>query len=450
MNDNSITLTTSEQRRLTVLNQVEAGRLSKEEAAELLGITERQIRRLRTAFRRRGVGALVHGNRGRRPINAVDPDLVSRVVELATTTYAGFNQHHLAEMLAERENLAISRPTLQRILAVAGVPPPRHRRPPKHRQRRDRYPREGMLLQLDASPHDWLEGRGPRLSLVGAIDDATSIVPWGVFRDQEDAQGYFQLMHQVGLRHGIPMAVYSDHHSIFRMTKNKELTLEEQLAGRRRPTQFGRLLEELGVEQILAHSPQAKGRVERLWGTFQDRLTSELRLAGASTRLQAQEVLVDMLPRHNQRFAIPALEPDSGWVPWPADRRMDEYFCFKYQRVVARDNTVRFEGYLLDIPPQPGGSLARARIEVQQRFDGTLAVYRAGVCLVHKLLEDPPDFYRVGSQSDAPDQPPPVRAPRPRKVESPKQPWTPDSGHPWRQGFEARGDRPTTTPGQSR
>ena len=228
------------------------------------------------------------------------------------------------------------------------------------------------------------------------------------------------------------MAVYCDHHSIFHMTKNKELTLEEQLAGRRRPTQFGRLLEELGVEQILAHSPQAKGRVERLWGTFQDRLTSELRLAGASTRLQVQEVLVDMLPRHNRRFAIPALEPDSGWVPWPADRRMDEYFCFKYQRVVARDNTVRFEGYLLDIPPQPGGSLARARIEVQQRFDGTLAVYR------------------VGSQSHAPDEPAPVRAPRPRTMESPKQPWTPDSGHPWRQGFEARRDRPTTTPGQNR
>jgi hypothetical protein len=195
---------------------------------------------------------------------------------------------------------------------------------------------------------------GVHLVIVGG--DATSIVPWGVFRDQEDAQGYFQLMHQVGLRHGIPMAVYSDHHSVFQMTKNKELTLEEQLAGRRRPTQFGRLLEELGVEQILAHSPQAKGRVERLWGTFQDRLTSELRLAGASTRLQAQEVLVDMLPRHNRRFAIPALEPDSGWVPWPADRRMDEYFCFKYQRVVARDNTVRFEGYLLDIHLNPAAA----------------------------------------------------------------------------------------------
>lgn len=272
---------------------------------------------------------------------------------------------------------------------------------------------------------------------MGAIDDATSIVPWGVFRDQEDAQGYFQLMHQVVVRHGIPMAVYSDHHSIFHMTKNKELTLEEQLAGRRRPTQFGRLLDELGIEQILAHSPQAKGRVERLWGTFQDRLTSELRLAGASTRLHAQEVLVDMLPRHNQRFAIPPLDPDPAWMPWPADRLMEEFFCFKYGRVVARDNTVKFEGYLLDIPPQPGGSLARARIEVQQRFDGTLAVYRAGVCLARQVLEDPPDYYRVGSHSDAPDEPPPVKASKPRTGRPPKGPWTPDSGHPWRRGFKA-------------
>ena len=438
MEEESITLGPAERRRLEVMSLLGAGRVTNDEAAELLGLSVRQVQRLNSAYRRRGVRALIHGNRGRRPVNALDVELTRRVVELAKDTYSGFNQHHLAEMLAEREGLFVSRPTLQRVLTAAGLSAPRTRRPPKHRQRRDRYAQEGMLLQIDASPHDWLEGRGPRLSLVGGIDDATNMVPWGVFRDQEDAEGYFQLMHQVVVRHGIPMAVYCDRHSIFHMTKDKELTLEEQLAGRRRPTQFGRLLDELGVEMILAHSPQAKGRVERLWGTFQDRLTSELRLARASTRMEAQEVLVDMLPRHNRRFIVPPLDPEPAWIPWPADRRLEEYFCFKYPRVVARDNTVRFEGYLLDIPPQPSGSLARARVEVQQRFDGNIDIYRKGTCLVTKLLDDPPDSYRVGAVSQAADEPPPLRIPKPRQVQPPTQPRKPGSDHPWRRPVKAQ------------
>jgi transposase len=279
----SITLTTLEQRRLSVLVDVEAGRLGPAGAAELLGISVRQLRRVRAAYRERGVQALIHGNRGRPPANTLAGALAPRVVELATTTYAGFNQHHFTEMLAEHEGLTLSRSTVRRILTEAGVPAPHRRRPPRHRQRRDRYPREGMLLQVDGSRHDWLEGRGPYLSLVGAIDDATGLVPSACFREQEDAQGYFTVMRQVVQRHGIPYALYSDQHSIFMVGKGNP-TLEEQLTGSRRPTQFGRLLDELGVRLILARSPQAKGRVERLWGTFQDRLTSELRLAGAASR----------------------------------------------------------------------------------------------------------------------------------------------------------------------
>lgn len=432
MNEDSITLGPAERRRLDVLTDLGSGRLLNHEAAGLLGISIRQLQRLHAAFRRRGPTALIHGNRGRRPVNALDAEVTRKVVGLAADRYIGFNQHHLAEMLREREGIDVSRPTLQRMLADAGLAPPRTRRPPKHRQRRDRYPREGMLLQLDASPHDWLEGRGPRLSLVGAIDDATSMVPWGVFRDQEDAQGYFELMQEVTVRHGVPMAVYSDRHSIFWMTKHKELSHEEQLAGRRRPTQFGRLLNELGVEQILANSPQAKGRVERLWGTFQDRLTSELRLARATTKVEAQDILVDMLPRHNRRFAVPAFDDDPAWVRWPNDRLLAEYFCFKYRRVVARDNTVSFEGYRLDLPPQPGGSLARARIEVQQRFDGSLAVYHKGACLVTKLLDDPPNATRVGQDSFAADEPPPLKTAKPPLPPRSPKAWKPDAGHPWR------------------
>ena len=304
-----MTLTTQEQRRLMVLNQVGSGLLSSEQAAGLLGISERQLRRLRRGYEQEGAKALAHGNRGRPPANAVAAAVRQHVVTLATSRYQGFNHQHLTEMLAEHEQIDLSRPTVHRILKAAGVVSPR--------RRRDRFPREGMLLQIDASPHDWLEGRGPRLSLVGAIDDATGIVPWACFRVQEDAEGYFEVLRQTLQRQGVPLAVYSDRHGIFFRTANHKLTLEEQLDGRRGPTQFGRLLEELGIQLILARSPQGKGRVERLWGTFQDRLTSELRLAGAATKEQAQDVLAGFLPRHNRRFAVPPHDPTPAWLPAP-------------------------------------------------------------------------------------------------------------------------------------
>jgi len=434
MKGDSITLTTTEQRRLIVLNHLGAGALSNEGAAQLLHLSVRQVQRLHADYRVRGAAALAHGNRGRRPAHALDPEVARRVVELATDTYAGFNQQHLTEMLNEHEGLDLSRTTVHRILTAAGLRTPRRRRSPRHRQRRDRYPREGMLLQIDASRHDWLEGRGPRLSLVGAIDDATSKVPWATFREQEDAQGYFELMRQVVVRRGIPMAVYSDHHSIFWLTKDKELTLEQQFEGRRQPTQFGRLLEELGVELILAYSPQAKGRVERLWGTLQDRLTSELRLAGAATREQAQDVLIHSLPRHNRRFAVPAPDPELAWIPWPKDRHLDEFFCFKYRRVVDKDHTVRFGSHLLDIPVNPGQSLARARVTVHEGFDGSLAVFHDGICLTRQLLADPPTNYRVSPPSRVAEQPPIVRPPKApshsRTSAGPSKPTT--SNSPWK------------------
>lgn len=153
-----------------------------------------------------------------------------------------------------------------------------------------------MLLQADGSRHDWLEGRGPYLSLIGAIDDATGKVPYALFRDEEDAQGYFLLLKEIVASHGIPLALYHDRHGIFQRSPKEAETIEEQLEGKRKPTQFGRLMEELDIVSIPSRSPQARGRIERLWGTFQDRLVSELRIAGARTREEANRVLWDFLP----------------------------------------------------------------------------------------------------------------------------------------------------------
>ena len=165
---------------------------------------------------------------------------------------------------------------------------------------------EGLLLQIDGSRHDWLEGRGPYLTLVGAADDATGTVPFALFRRQEDAQGYMLMLRETIEHHGVPLALYSDRHGIFQRSPKEPESLAEQLRGRRDPTQFARALEELDIGLILAHTPQAKGRIERVWGTFQDRLVSELRLAGATTIDQANNVLWDFLPRFNRQFGVPA------------------------------------------------------------------------------------------------------------------------------------------------
>ena len=224
------------------------------------------------------------------PYKLIDASIREQVVDLAKTKYRGFNQQHFSEKLREKEGIPLSRSTVRRILLKEGIASPRKRKAPKHRSRRERYPQAGMLLQTDGSPHDWLEGRGPKLCLIGAIDDATGEVVYAHFQPTETTAGYIRMLRAITYSHGIPLALYHDRHSIFKVTDH-QITLDEQLAGKSPQTQLGRILDELGINSISANSPQAKGRVERLWETFQDRLVSELRLAGASNEGEANQVL---------------------------------------------------------------------------------------------------------------------------------------------------------------
>ena len=277
-----LTLSTKEQHRLQILNGVLQRYWTMQEEAPLLGVSERQGWRLLAAYRREGARGLVHKNRGRLPPNATPEAIQQQVVALARERYQGINHTQLTELLAEREGLRLSLATVRRLLVPAGLSSPRQRRPPNHRCRRPRMPQEGMLLQLDGSHHAWLEGRGPWLTLLLAVDHATGKVPSALFQEQEDTRGYLSLLQGIIGSRGVPMAVYTDGHAVFQSRRSGP-----EGAGNSRPTQWGRALEELGVTQILAHSPQAKGRVERPNGTFQDRLVAELRLAGASTLEEA-------------------------------------------------------------------------------------------------------------------------------------------------------------------
>ena len=287
------------------------------------------------------------------------------------------------------------------------------------------------------------------MSLIGAIDDATGKVPYALFREQEDAQGYFLLLRRVVDSCGIPMALYHDRHGIFERAKGEPESLEEQLEGRRKPTQFGRLMEELGITSIPSRSPQARGRIERLWGTFQDRLASELRLAGARTLDEANRLLWDFLPRYNQRFAISATEPGSAFRQVGEGFIPDEVFCFKYQRMVGSDNVVRFGEHRLQIRPNNGrSSYAHARVEIHERLDGSLAVYYQGCCLATKQAPPEAPVLRVRNIARAiPDMTnsdkfavPAIVAEETSELKPPHH-TKPGPNHPWRRPFKVHIDR---------
>jgi len=437
------------QRRVIILTQVVSGALTVAGAAERLALSERQTKRLLAGFRREGVAALVHGNRGRQPAHRVDEEMREAVCGLAMGKYVGFNQVHLTEQLGDAEGIALSRSSVRRILLAEGIRSPRKRRAPQHRSRRERRGQAGSLVQIDASPHDWLEGRGPRLTLFAAIDDATGRLLALLFRAQEDAQGYFLLVRKIVTTHGRPAALYHDRHSIFRV--NAPETVAEQLAGEREPTQFGRLLDELGIASVIARSPQAKGRVERLFGTLQDRLTSMLRLTGAANEAEATACLPAFLAAFNDRFTVPAAEAGDCYRALEAETDLDTHFCFKYQRTVGMDNTVRFGGARLQLlPGVRRRSWARAVVEVQERLDGSLAVYYHGDCLV--TTPAPPEAPLLRTRGGrrgaaaAADAPLPV-APHPplrreravARISETK----PGVNHPWKRGFRQRGDKIT-------
>ena len=441
----TITLTRREQNRAIALTAVLEGRLTAAQAATLLRISLRHCRRLLAVLRRDGPAALAHGNRGRPAPNRTPDGLRARVVTLAQTTYAGFNHQHLTEMLGDEEGLPLSRPTVRRVLLAAGIPSPRTRRPRRHRRRRERMPQAGLLVQLDGSHHDWLEGRGPRLVLHGAIDDATNEVPAALFRAEEDAAGYLWVLRELARHRGLPVAVYSDRHGIFEANSRQPLTLEDQLRGLRHPrTQVGRTFDELGIRWIPADSPQAKGRIERLWGTFQDRLVSELRRARATSLEEANAVLAAFLPRYNRRFTKPPAHPDPAYRSLPADLALDHICCFKYARTVANDNTVRLEEHLIQLLPGPGRrSYAKARVAVHEHLDGTLSVVYQGQPLAIHLLTPPSQdrLLRVRARKQRPNPPSATRRQdqlrqRPRSKDSkprPRQPGKPRADHPWNQ-----------------
>jgi hypothetical protein len=332
--------------------------------------------------------------------------LSASIAELMTTTYAGFNDVHLTEKLREVHGLEVCRESVRRIRLRLGQPAKRPRRAPRHRRRREREAASGTLIQVDGSPFAWLEARGPHLTLLGAIDDATSAILALGFRPHEDLHGYASLFRQLFVTHGLPLAIYGDRLNVF-VRNDPHWSLEEELQGAQHPTQFGRILHDLGIGYIPAGSPQAKGRIERLWRTLQDRLVVELRLRGLATLEAANAFLPAFLADFNRRFAHPATDPTPAWRrPPPA---LATVLSCRYQRTVARDNTVRLGTRWAQIPRGPRGrSYAGCRVEARECLDGRLLIYGQGdVCLAIQPWTGPEFILR------------PRRAPHPARRRSP-------------------------------
>lgn len=372
----TITLDSKQQRRADILVRLLSGNLTIEAAAQHLGLSPRQARRLKIRYQQEGLRSVLHGNQGRAPANRTAAEIREKIRQLAGADgpFSDFNTCHLQEKLAQQD-IALGRSTLDRLLKDSGLRKPRKERPTIVRRRRERRSAEGMLLQIDASAHDWLEGRGPRLCLLGAIDDATSRICYARFHLCESQMGYLLMLRTIAIEHGLPMSYYHDKHTILRSPK--EATLDEQLAGTGPMSQIQRILQGLGVESIAAHSPQAKGRIERLWQTWQDRLIKEMRLADVCTQEEANAFLPSYLPTFNARFCCPAADPEAAWVALARDMDLVYYFSIRQERTVRADHTLSFEGQCLQIVRTPGtASLAGKRVGVHVVPEADLYLYQ--------------------------------------------------------------------------
>ena len=384
MNRETFALSQKELQRVAVISRCVKGELACARAAGLLCLSVRQIKRLKKRMREDGEAALAHASRGRPSHRRLPQAVRERIVQLARGTYAGFNDHHLCEKLVECEGIALSRETLRRLLRQQGLGSPRKRRAPAHRQRRLRSAQLAELVQLDGSPHDWLEGRGPLLTALGMQDDATGKILAAQFFPSETTFGYLCLLQQMVCRYGVPLALYGDHSGIF-VRNDDYWSVEEQLAGKRHPTQFGRALALLGISFIAANSPQAKGRVERLWGMLQDRLTSELRLAKAHDLDSANAVLRQFITDYNRRFARLPRQSHPAWRPAPEN--LERICCFVHERIVSNDNVVQWEGRRFQIPQQARRfSFAGAKVQIYQALDGRVSLYYGQTRLQHSAL----------------------------------------------------------------
>lgn len=401
-----ILMSGEELRRLGVIRMVLDRGMRQAKAAGILGLSERQVRRMVKRVSQEGDRGIVHKSRGRLSNRRLPEGLKERVLGFYREKYPDFGPTLVTEKLEELDGIKLGTQTLRNWLLEAGLWQKR-RKGRRHRRWRQRKEYRGEMIQMDGSHHDWLEGRGPELVLMGYLDDATNNV-LGRFYDYEGTLPALDGFKRYVRRYGLPQSVYIDRHTTYKSTAKP--TIEDELAGRKPMSQFERALEELGVKVIHAHSPQAKGRIERLFGTFQDRLIKEMRLKDIKTKEKANSFLRSYLPRYNKRFGLEPLREGDLHRPVREGLDLDAVLCVKTKRALRNDFTIAHKGRLYQIL----GPVRAKSVIVEERINGSLLIRHNGRSL---------NFQEIPSRPKKEAKP---RTPRPRKA------YIPPKDHPWR------------------
>ncbi len=430
MEPERIALSQQERDRLKVLHEVEQKHVTQVEAGRRLDVTDRHIRRLLVRLHQHGDGALVHGLRGQPSNRRLPVPFAQRVLARVRRRYADFGPTLAAEHLAE-DGLAVSRETLRKWMREAGLWRVRPKRSQAVHVWRERRACFGELVIQDSSPYRWLEDRGPACHLIALIDDATSRIR-GRFAEHDTTAENFRAFEGWLRRWGRPRAVYTDRGSIFQPAGPKRI--EDELHGTPARTQFGRALAELGIEWIPAYSPQAKGRIERLFETLQDRLVKEMRLAGIDTIADANWFLqTHFLPRWEERFTVAPRRPHDAHRRLGREHRLPEILSERVVRTVAQDHTVKWKGERWGVPRQDVcAGLRGARVEIERRLDGSHWLRFRGRYLPLVTCPAAPPL----SASPSGLRPPGPADPKPKAQTRIKTKYHPPSDHPWRRPWK--------------
>lgn len=409
--------------RLRVIRDVLEGKLTQVEAAAILKRSWRQVQRLCAKVKKQGNRGVLHGLCGQPSNNRLEAELLEQALSaLHAPLWNGFRPTFAMEKLDEHYGIKLGEGTVRKLMTKTGLWTPR-RRGVRHRSWRPRRLCVGLLIQLDGSDHDWFEGRGPRCALIIYIDDATSRILYGEFVKVEDTLTLMRTTRIYLEQHGRPVAFYVDKDSIYNI--NRQASVEEELRDEHPSTQFTRAMGELDVEVICAHSPQAKGRVERGFLTHQDRLVKELRLRGISTMEQANRYLWgEYIPGHNARYAVEPASSTDMHRPLLASHKLHEILCLRVERSVSQDFVVRFKSrYFQLLPDQPVRLRPKDKLFVDVRLDGSLHLRAKGCELRFKTIEKPS---RQPQETFKPEQ----------WVERPLRRHRPAATHPWQQSYK--------------
>jgi transposase len=384
MEKDIIAMSQKERQRYHLLQMAIEGKTTLKDTSILMGVSYRHSKRLKKKLITEGAKGLIHGNRGRPSPRALNSELAELIIKLSHNKYTNFNDTHFTEKLEEVEGITVGRDTVRRLRRTNGIKPKRRRRAKKHHKRRLRSLQEGMMILWDGSPHRWFGKEKPPCCLMAAIDDATGKLCEAFFIPYECSFGYLKLLQSIVNTYGIPVSIYQDRHSTLRRNDDN-WTLEEQLKGEQEPTQVGGALKSLGITPIFALTPQAKGRVERLFGVLQDRLIAEMGLWEIKEIAEANTFLKELFIKdYNRRFPVKAETVQRAWRKVPRDVDIERIISFRYQAVVGNDNTVRLGGMLIDIPEGPGKrGYAKARVEARQLLDGSWRVYYKDRLIAH-------------------------------------------------------------------